>query len=283
MSRLPPLTDFERAVLVNKGTERPFSGQYVATQEKGTYHCRQCDAALFRSEHKFASHCGWPSFDDEIAGSIKRVPDADGRRTEIVCSACGAHLGHVFTGEHFTAKNLRHCVNSVSMTFRPETGTLTGVAVLASGCFWGTEYHFARAKGVLSTRVGFSGGHVAQPSYREVCDGDTGHLECVEVVYDPARTNFETLLKLFFETHDFSQADGQGPDHGPQYLSAIFVGDKDERAVAEKLIAELKAKGFAVATTIRDRGVFYEADAKHQKYYFRNAKEPYCHVYRKIF
>jgi peptide methionine sulfoxide reductase msrA/msrB len=279
----PNLTEFERAVLLNKGTEAPFSGQYVSTAAPGMYLCRQCDAPLFLSEHKFDSHCGWPSFDNEIEGAVTRHPDADGRRTEIVCAACGGHLGHVFTGERMTARNLRHCVNSVSMKFVPTASSTAQVAVLASGCFWGTEYHFAKLPGVLKTTVGFSGGQVGNPSYREVCDGVTGHLECVQVEYEPSQVTFEALLHLFFETHDFSQTDGQGPDIGPQYLSAIFVANEAERTVAERVISELRGRGYAVATAIRDRAAFYPADAKHQRYYFRNAKQPYCHVYRKIF
>lgn len=279
----PNLTDFERAVLVNKGTEAPFSGQFVTTSASGMYLCRQCDAPLFLSEHKFDSHCGWPSFDNEIAGAVMRHPDADGRRTEIVCSACGGHLGHVFVGEHMTARNLRHCVNSVSMKFVPRDSPTARIALFASGCFWGTEYHFAKVAGVVRTTVGFAGGQVANPSYREVCDGDTGHLECVQVEYEPAQVTYESLLHLFFETHDFSQADGQGPDIGPQYLSAIFVSNEEERVAAERVISELRSRGYGVATTVRNQAPFYPADAKHQGYYFRNAKQPYCHVYRKIF
>jgi methionine-R-sulfoxide reductase len=120
LMKLRKLTKEEEDVIVYKGTERPFSGEYETNWREGTYVCRRCGSPLYRSDDKFDAHCGWPSFDQEIKGAVKRLPDPDGQRTEIECATCGAHLGHVFEGEGFTKKNVRHCVNSISMIFIPK-------------------------------------------------------------------------------------------------------------------------------------------------------------------
>ena len=277
------LTPEEEKVMVHKGTERPFSGKYHDHREKGTYVCKRCGALLYLSAAKFDSGCGWPSFDEEIPGAVRRQADADGQRIEILCAACGAHLGHVFLGEGFTAKDTRHCVNSIAMNFVPADPGQSGTAIFASGCFWGTQYYLQQARGVLTTTVGFAGGHVPHPTYKEVCGGATGHAEAVQVVFDPAQTSFEELARLFFETHDFTQVDRQGPDIGSQYRSEIFYLDEHQKRAAEKLTGILHAKGFRVATRVSAAGTFWKADEYHQNYYQKSGGRPYCHVYRKIF
>lgn len=279
-----PLTPEEQYVILKKGTERPFTGKYDKHYEKGTYTCKQCGAALYNSDSKFDSGCGWPSFDDEIKGAVKRVPDADGRRTEIVCANCSGHLGHVFLGEGFTPKNTRHCVNSISMEFVPaQMEVKTERAIFASGCFWGVEYHFNKEKGVIEATSGYTGGHVKNPTYEQVCTGKTGHAEAVEVIFDPSKTDYETLLKLYFETHDFTQIGGQGPDIGDQYRSVIFYVDDKQKATAEKLIRVLEGKNYKVATQLEKAGVFYPAESYHQDYYSKTGGNPYCHIKRKVF
>ncbi len=152
-------------------------------------------------------------------------------------------------------------------------------AIFASGCFWGTEYYFQRAPGVLSTRAGYTGGHTAHPTYREVCTGQTGHAEAVEVCFDPDVTSYEALARLFFETHDPTQVNRQGPDRGTQYRSAIFYLDDDQKETAKRLIERLRAKGLDVATEVTPAGPFWPAEAYHQKYYDVTGKTPYCHIY----
>ncbi|MBC8184359.1 bifunctional methionine sulfoxide reductase B/A protein [candidate division KSB1 bacterium] len=278
------LTPEEERVILLKGTEKPFSGKYCNHKAKGKYVCKRCNAALYLSENKFDSQCGWPSFDDEIKGAVKRVTDADGIRTEIICNNCGAHLGHVFLCEGFTDKNVRHCVNSISLNFiHGEKEVKTEKAYFAGGCFWGVEYYFQKEEGVLSTNVGYMGGHQENPTYQEVCNGTTGHAEAMEVVFDPSKTNFEKLARLFFEIHDPTQINHQGPDIGEQYRSAIFYIDDEQKKNAEKLINILDEKGYKIATEITKADKFWQAEDNHQDYYQNNGKRPYCHAYTKRF
>ena len=161
--------------------------------------------------------------------------------------------------------------------------TNTKKAHFAGGCFWGVEYLFEKQKGVKDVVSGFMGGHVQNPSYRAVIKGDTGHVETVEVVYDPDEISYESLAKLFFEIHDSTQKNGQGPDIGSQYLSVVFYENEEEKKTTEKLIEILKTKGYKVATTLKASSPFYAAETFHQDYYERTGKTPYCHVYKKIF
>lgn len=279
-----PLTDFETKVIVQKYTERPYTGEYTNHKDKGTYLCRYCNAPLYSSADKFDSQCGWPSFDDEISGAVKRIPDADGHRTEIVCASCGGHLGHVFEGEGITNKNIRHCVNSASMHFVPAVVEKKPErALFAGGCFWGVEYYFSNLPGVYSVVSGYTGGSKENPTYDDVCSGTTGHAEAVEVFFDPSVTSFEKLAKTFFEIHDFTQVNRQGPDIGEQYRSAVFYLSNEQKQISDSLISILKEKGHQVATEVKPASVFWQAEKYHQKYYEKKGGRPYCHSYTKIF
>lgn len=269
-------------ILEEKDTERAFTGEYWNYKEAGTYVCKRCGEPLYISSDKFDSNCGWPSFDDEIKGAVKRQMDVDGRRTEILCSSCGGHLGHVFEGEGLTDNNVRHCVNSLSLRFVPATGE-TGRAVFAGGCFWGVEYLFNNVDGVLGTAVGYTGGRTSYPTYKEVCYKGSGHIEAIEILYDPEIVSYKELAKLFFEIHDPSQSNGQGPDIGEQYLSIIFYENEEQRNISKELINILKEDGLDVVTELRSVSAFWPAEEYHQDYYTKTGKTPYCHTYTKRF
>jgi peptide methionine sulfoxide reductase msrA/msrB len=282
---LHKLTPEEERVIVHKGTEAPFTGKYNNFFEKGTYVCKQCGAPLYTSSDKFKSECGWPSFDAEIKGAIKRTPDPDGIRTEISCAACGAHLGHVFTGEQLTSKNTRHCVNSISLVFVPahsKSGE-KDTAIVAGGCFWGVEYYMHKIPGVISTEVGYTGGHLKHPTYEQVCSHTTGYAEATRIVFNPLKTSYETVLRMFFEIHDPTQVNRQGPDIGDQYRSEVFYLNTGQKETAEELIGLLKDKGYKVATKVTMAGMFWRAEDYHQQYYEKEGQTPYCHGYIKRF
>ena len=275
--KLNVLNNAEKAVIIDKGTERAFSGKYYDNYKAGLYLCRQCNAPLYRADDKFKSGCGWPSFDDELPGAVKQLKDADGRRIEILCSKCGAHLGHLFPGEKFTPKNSRHCVNSISMRFVDAKSAQYGRVIFGGGCFWGVDYYLQQQPGVIVTTVGYSGGKTAYPTYHEVCSGKTGHIEAVEVIFDPQLTNFTKLAKYFFTIHNPTQLKRQGPDVGEQYSSVIFYANEFQRKAAETIIAELKKQGIKVVTKVTAFTRFWPAEAYHQNYYRKKGGVPYCH------
>ncbi len=278
------LTDEEKNVILNKGTQRAFTGKYTNMSEDGVYTCKLCGTPLYTSSNKFQSHCGWPSFDDAIKGAVKKIPDKDGMRTEIVCAKCGGHLGHVFAGEGYTPKNTRYCVNSISLNFQKSIPkTIIAKAYFAGGCFWGVEHYMERLNGVKKVTSGFMGGRLQNPSYIDVVSRNTGHIETVEVVYDPSKISYTNLAKAFFEIHDPTQKNRQGSDVGEQYQSAVFVSSDNERKVIHSLLNQLKSNGFTPATKIFKADKFYKAEEYHQNYYAKKKSTPYCHGYVKRF
>ena len=210
------------------------------------------------------------------------IPDADGKRTEIVCANCKGHLGHVFLNEGYTSKNTRHCVNSVSLEFIPSQKNRE-IAIFAGGCFWGVEYLMENQKGVIQAESGYIGGLSENPTYQLVCSKTTNFVEAVRIVFNPKIISYETLTKLFFEIHDPTQEDRQGPDIGKQYRSEIFYINQEQKEVAQDLINQLTAKGYTVKTKITEATPFYKAESYHQDYYLRKKSTPYCHIYVKRF
>ncbi|MDI9818987.1 MULTISPECIES: bifunctional methionine sulfoxide reductase B/A protein [unclassified Legionella] len=278
LDKIASLTPAARRIICDKATEYPHTGKYNTVAVKGSYLCRRCGLALFRAKSQFHSGCGWPSFDDDIVQAVLSLLDKDGLRTEIVCRRCDAHLGHVFVGEHFTHKNLRHCVNSEALDFVPDSDVLdTEEAIVAGGCFWGVEHFLSQMPGVLKVEVGYSGGMILKPSYEQVCQGNTGHYEVARVIYNVEETDYQAVLKRFFEIHDPTQRAGQGPDIGHQYKSVVFYYDDNQREEAESLIQTLKARGYDVATRLLEVQTFWPAEDYHQHYYAKHNKTPYCH------
>ena len=180
-----------------------------------------------------------------------------------------------------TAKNRRHCVNSISMKFVADTATAK--AWFGGGCFWGVEHYLQQYPGVLSVVSGYMGGAIPHPTYKEVCSGSTGHAEVVEVTYDPAFVSYEELAKAFFEIHDPTEMNRQGPDVGNQYRSIVFVADEKEQRVMDSLITVLRKKGYDVVTEVQKVVPFYPAEEGHQNYYERTGGRPYCHRHVKRF
>jgi len=273
--RWNPLTPEERRIIEGGGTERAFTGEFVDHHEDGTYTCARCGSPLFSSDTKFESGSGWPSFDNTIPGAILELPDSDGRRTEIQCARCSGHLGHVFRGEMMTPLNTRHCVNSASLDF---AATPLRTAYFAGGCFWGVEHLLQEMNGVISVESGYMAGDTDNPTYEQICTGTTGHAEAVEVTFDPTVVTYRALAKRFFEIHDPTQLNRQGPDVGGQYRSGIYTNSDEDRAVVDELIGLLTARGLSVVTEVEPAGLFWPAEEYHQDYYERTGRAPYCHA-----
>jgi len=269
MYKYKSLTPDLLCIVREAGTEAPHvCAHHTPDDPPGRYLCRACGRALFRSTDQFDSHSGWPSFDAAVGDTVKQQLDKDGQRTEIQCRRCQAHLGHLFIGEGLTVKNRRYCLNSLALEFVPSvTVNDTEEGLFAGGCFWGVQYQLQQLAGVLHTEVGYTGGHTEHPTYQQVCTGRTGHFEAVRVVYDPDILTYSTLIKHFFSIHHPEQAEGQGPDRGTQYRSAIFYFNDEQRQLASAEIALLeKERGTKMATQLMAVGPFWPAEEYHQNY-----------------
>jgi len=281
------LTEDEARVILEHGTERSGCGTLLDNTRDGTYVCRLCGLPLFSSEAKFDSGTGWPSFVQAVDEThITFIEDTSHgmQRVEIRCARCDAHLGHVFPdGPPPTGH--RYCLNSVAMTFldvgdrvpeRSRPAIETSTAYFAGGCFWGVEDRFQHLDGVIDAASGYQGGHTDNPTYRDVCDGGTGHAEAVRVIFDPSVITYRELLEAFFAMHNPTMRNRQGPDVGSQYRSAIFTNDDTQREEAEAYIRHLTEQGAfggkPIVTEVRDAPTFYLAEPHHQDYNARHGR-----------
>ena len=265
------LSPEERKIIVDKGTEAPFTGEYNEFFEAGLFICRACKTPLYESNTKFNAGCGWPSFDDELEGAVVRKEDfSAGRvRTEICCSKCDGHLGHVFEGEQITEKNTRHCVNSLSIQFKSYKNL--SKVYFGAGCFWSVEKLFKIQKGVYLSQVGYMGGDTENPRYKDICTGDTNHAEVVEVYYDEKVISFTDLLNIFWENHNPTTPNQQGFDIGSQYRSVVFYTSENQKKITEEsiLIQELNWNK-TIVTEVIIAPIFYRAEEYHQNYLNKN-------------
>ncbi|MCA9039598.1 MAG: bifunctional methionine sulfoxide reductase B/A protein [Planctomycetaceae bacterium] len=263
------------------GTERPFSSEMCQRFEPGRYACVCCGTLLFDSAEKFDSGTGWPSFTQPVEENVVAYNKDSSHgmiRVETVCNVCDAHLGHVFP-DGPAPSGLRYCINAVALkkVKEGEASSESAKVTFGGGCFWCTEALFQRIKGVASVASGYSGGEVADPSYYQVCTGETGHAEVIEVDYDPNLVSYADIIRVHLGTHNPTTLNQQGADRGTQYRSIIFYRNEDEKAAAEELIKESEeALGQKVVTEVVPFEKFYPAEKEHQNYYNRNSGKPYC-------
>src|SRR5262245_50102004 len=282
VTKLDPLA---ADVTQHAGTERAGTSPFLKEKRKGIFVSAVGGLPLFRSEDKFESGTGWPSFTQPIDPEhvILREDSTLGmKRVEVLDARSGAHLGHVFDdGPAPTGK--RFCMNGAALRFIPDGSELppesrpvaTATAYFAGGCFWGVEDVFQQIPGVLDAVSGYMGGTSSKPSYKEVCGDATGHAETVKVVFDPSRVTYLELLKFFFANHDATTPNRQGPDYGSQYRSAVFASDAAQLEAARKFVAELgqapKYAGRKIVTEIVAPGpTFWPAEEYHQDYHAKH-------------
>lgn len=272
------LTPEQYQVTRQRGTERPFTGGCALPPRGGAgiYQCVCCGTDLFRYETKFESGTGWPSFWESVSPLNVRLLDDDSsgmRRIEVLCSRCDAHLGHVFDdGPAPTGR--RFCINAVALRLAPvaEAPASEETAAFGAGCFWGVEEAFSKVEGVKRTTAGYMGGTLKDPAYEDVSSGKTGHAEVVEVVYDPRQVSYEKLLDIFWDLHDPTTPNRQGPDVGTQYRSVIFTytpAQEEAARLSKERLEKSHRLRLPVVTQISAAGPFYKAEDYHQQYFLR--------------
>ncbi|HMP28446.1 MAG TPA: bifunctional methionine sulfoxide reductase B/A protein [Saprospiraceae bacterium] len=270
------LTDEQFYVTRKKGTERPFSSEMCSLFEPGIYACTCCGTKLFDSYEKFDSGTGWPSFTQPLAeNAVSYVKDTSHgmTRIEALCNTCDAHLGHVFQ-DGPPPSGLRYCINAVSLQ---KVKDVEAKLVIGGGCFWCTEAIFQNIKGIKAVVSGYSGGHVHNPTYKEVCSELTGHAEVVEISYDPTIISVKDIISIHLITHDPTTLNRQGADRGTQYRSVIFYRNEEEKIIAEQTLAEIQELYTdPIVTQIAPLNVFYKAEDYHQNYYNNNPDAGYC-------